>query len=81
MIRTLIALLASVAAWPALAQDGPSSAPLPGPEDIANRNIVTIAAAVAMVPDYEGSDDYRMIPARNVIRLLALIAVISQYEV
>ena len=63
MIRTLAALLATVAAWPALAQDGPASAPLPGPEDIANRNIVTVGAGVAMVPDYEGSNDYRMIPA------------------
>ena len=63
MFRKLTALLATFAAWPALAQDGPASAPLPGPEELANRNIVTIGVGGAMVPDYEGSDDYRFIPA------------------
>ncbi|MEO7654980.1 MAG: MipA/OmpV family protein [Sphingomicrobium sp.] len=63
MIRTLTAICAALLAAPALAQDGPASAPLPGPEDIAGRDMVTVALGAGMVPDYEGSDDYRLIPA------------------
>ena len=63
MIRTLTAICVAMLAAPALAQDGPAAAPLPGPEDIAGRDLVTVALGAGMVPDYEGSDDYRLIPA------------------
>lgn len=57
MVRPLLfaALLAGAA--PAFAQD----APLPDPE--AGGNSFTIGAGAATNPDYEGSDDYRFIPA------------------
>ena len=51
------------AAMPAAAQNA-GEAPLPDPND--RSDIVTIAAGVAWSPDYEGSDDYRMIPAAAV---------------
>lgn len=36
---------------------------MPSPTDIANRDMITIGAGAAVLPDYEGSDDYRIIPA------------------
>jgi MipA family protein len=36
---------------------------MPSAEDVANRDTVTVAGGVATVPDYVGSDDYRLIPA------------------
>jgi outer membrane scaffolding protein for murein synthesis (MipA/OmpV family) len=57
-----VAVAASLAT-PALAQTGPTAAPMPSPEDIANRDTVTIGVGGAILPDYEGSDDYRIIPA------------------
>lgn len=59
MVRKLLfaALLAGAA--PATAQS--SGAPLPDPE--VSRNSFTLGAGAAINPDYEGSDDYRFIPA------------------
>ena len=59
MVRTflLAALLAGAA--PAFAQG--ADAPMPDPE--AGGNSFTIGAGVATNSDYEGSDDYRLIPA------------------
>src|SRR5438309_786742 len=51
--------LAACAATPAFAQ----TAPLPSPEELANKDMVTVALGGAIVPDYEGSNDYRIIPA------------------
>jgi outer membrane protein len=58
MIRTILggALLAA-AATPAVAQD----ASLPDPNQ--PRDTVTIGAGAAYIPDYEGSDDYKITPA------------------
>jgi outer membrane scaffolding protein for murein synthesis (MipA/OmpV family) len=57
--------LAACAASPALAQTAPAS-PLPNPDEINSRNTLTIGAGGAILPDYEGSDDYRIIPAAAV---------------
>ena len=57
------AVLAVALAAPALAQNEPAAAELPSPEDLANRDTLTIGVGGALVPDYEGSDDYRLIPA------------------
>jgi outer membrane scaffolding protein for murein synthesis (MipA/OmpV family) len=57
MIRYLILLGATGFAAPALAQSAPS------PEELARKDRVTIGAGAALVPDYEGSNDYRLIPA------------------
>ncbi len=59
MIKTIVPLAAFLAASPALAQADP--APLPDPND--QSDTVTIGAGAAIVPDYEGSNDYRIIPA------------------
>jgi outer membrane scaffolding protein for murein synthesis (MipA/OmpV family) len=59
---TCAAVAASLAS-PALAQSAPASSELPSPEEIANRDTVTVALGAGLTPDYEGSDDYRIIPA------------------
>jgi outer membrane protein len=58
LLTTATALFA---ATPALAQSAEAAAPLPDPND--RSDTLTIAAAAALIPDYEGSDDYRIIPA------------------
>ena len=55
----LSALLAAAVASPAFAQE--AEAPLPDPEDVADN--WTVAVGGAWIPDYVGSDDYRLIPA------------------
>jgi outer membrane protein len=47
----------------ALAQPAPSGSQLPSPEEITKRDTVTVGVGAAVIPDYEGSDDYRLIPA------------------
>ncbi len=59
MIKNIVPLAAFLAASPALAQADP--APLPDPND--QSDSITIGAGAAVVPDYEGSNDYRIIPA------------------
>lgn len=55
-------LFAAVAACstPALAQQ---QQPLPSPEEINAGNSFTVAGGGGIIPDYEGSDDYKFIPA------------------
>jgi outer membrane protein len=55
--------LAACAASPAFAQSEPTAGQLPSPDEVSNRDSLTIAAGAGIVPDYEGSDDYRFIPA------------------
>jgi len=57
------ALLAACLASPAFAQDQPTAAGMPSPEEVTNKDMVTVAVGAGIVPDYEGSDDYRIIPA------------------
>jgi outer membrane scaffolding protein for murein synthesis (MipA/OmpV family) len=57
------AILACCLGTAATAQAVPGSAPLPSPDEIASRDMVTVAGGVGMTPDYEGSNDYRLIPA------------------
>jgi len=61
MIRTAILATALFAATPAFAQD---AAALPDPLD--NSDTLTIGAGVAWLPDYEGSDDYKLTAAAAV---------------
>ena len=58
-----LALAACCVSCPSFAQAGPTAAPMPSAEDVANRDTVTVAGGVATVPDYVGSNDYRLIPA------------------
>ena len=58
MRHIILAATAACLAVPAAAE-----APMPNPEDIANRDTLTVGLGAAILPDYEGSDDYRIIPA------------------
>jgi outer membrane scaffolding protein for murein synthesis (MipA/OmpV family) len=64
-MRTLacVALAACCLATPAFAQSTAASPEMPSPADIANKDSFTIGVGGALIPDYEGSDDYRLIPA------------------
>jgi len=63
MRLVICAAFAASISSPLLAQAQPTANALPSPEEVANRNTVTLAVGGAFVPDYEGSDDYRLIPA------------------
>jgi MipA family protein len=52
---------ALLAATPAFAQPADAPVPLPDPAD--RSDTLTIGVGAAWIPDYEGSDDYRIIPA------------------
>ena len=58
-MRYFLFALAVTCSVPALAQEPP----LPSAEEINAANSFTIAGGGAIIPDYEGSDDYRWIPA------------------
>ena len=55
------AMLAAATPTFAQASDAGTTAPLPDPND--RSDSFTIGAGIGMVPDYEGSNDYRIIPA------------------
>jgi len=59
------AFAACCASSPALAQPqgAAGGASLPSAEEIANRDTVTVGIGGAILPDYDGSDDYKIIPA------------------
>ena len=57
-----LALAACALSSPAFAQSGPATAPMPSPEEVANKDTVTVGLGGAFVPDYEGSNDYRLLP-------------------
>ena len=63
MIRYLPLVAAIAIATPALAQAPAASEPLPSAEEVARKDSVTIGLGAGLVPDYEGSNDYRLIPA------------------
>ena len=58
-----IALISCSIATPALAQSRAPANSLPSAQDLASRDSLTIGAGAAIIPDYEGSDDYRIVPA------------------
>lgn len=63
MRQLTCALLGLCLASPAYSQTEPTAGSLPTPEEIANRDTFTVALGGGIVPDYEGSDDYRFVPA------------------
>ena len=63
MKKLLLAAALVACSTPALAQADASGAPAPLPDPNDRSDTVTIGAGVGFVPDYEGSDDYRLIPA------------------
>lgn len=58
-----LALAACCLSSTSLAQVAPASSGMPSAADVANRDTVTLGAGIADVADYEGSNDYRLIPA------------------
>ncbi|MCY7339942.1 MAG: MipA/OmpV family protein [Sphingomonas bacterium] len=72
--RFLLAAAVATLATPALAQS--SDASLPDPND--QSDTFTIGAGVAFVPDYEGSDDYRLIPAAAIRARVGGISVFTR---
>ncbi|MFL6732513.1 MAG: MipA/OmpV family protein [Sphingomicrobium sp.] len=58
-----LALAACCLSSPAFAQDPPAAGQLPSPADVNSRDTLTIAGGLGITADYEGSDDYRLIPA------------------
>ena len=63
----IIATVAAALSSPATAQStSASGGQLPSPADVNSRDTLTIAAGGGIAPDYEGSDDYRLIPAAAV---------------
>lgn len=66
MRYAICGLLAGCLATPAMAQSAGPAGALPNPEDIASRDSLTIGLGAAVTPDYEGSDDYRIIAAAAV---------------
>ncbi len=62
LIASMIVVAPLVLATPALAQ--PSDPALPDPNDRSDN--FTLGAGIGLVPDYEGSNDYRIIPAAAV---------------
>ena len=62
MRLVILAALAASVSSPLLAETGP----LPSPDEVNSRDTLTIAGGAAILPDYEGSDDYRIIPAAAV---------------
>jgi MipA family protein len=63
MRRHLLFAFATLCAAPAFAQD---AQPLPSPEEINRANSLTIGVGGAIMPDYEGSNEYKLIPAAAV---------------
>ena len=54
---------ASCLNFPVLAQSAPIASTLPSPQDLAARDMYTLGVGAAVIADYEGSDDYQVIPA------------------
>lgn len=65
------ALATLCVASPSLAQ----RAPMPSPESLQNHDIMTIGVGGAILPDYEGSDDYRIIPAASIRGRISGVAI------
>jgi MipA family protein len=74
MLKSFLAFGALLAATPAVAQS--TDASLPDPND--QSDTFTIAGGAAYIPDYEGSDDYRIIPAAAIRGRLGGISFFSR---
>lgn len=70
-----IALGACLLTSPVTAQRAP--APLPSPEEVETRDMYTVGVGAAVIPDYEGSDDYRFLPAAAIRARINGISVTS----
>lgn len=62
---TCIAVAACMSS-PAVGQSRTDASSLPSPEEISSRDTLTVGVGGAILPDYEGSDDYHIVPAAAV---------------
>lgn len=74
MLKSAIAAVALLAAMPACGQA--TGDQLPDPDD--RRDSFTIAGGAAYIPDYEGSDDYKFIPAAAIRGQVSGISIFSR---
>lgn len=61
-----LALAACCIATSAAGQNAPAAGQLPTPAEINSRDTLTLAGGIGITADYEGSDDYRLIPVAAV---------------
>lgn len=69
-----VAAVSALASVPARAQD----APLPSPEEVAAGDSFSVGLGAALAPDYEGSDDYRLIPGGAVRAKVGGISLVTR---
>ena len=62
MRYALLAFAAGALSSAAIAQDPPAPTAMPSPKDVLGRDTLTVGVGAGILPDYEGSDDYRIIP-------------------
>lgn len=63
MRKLICGMLVGCIASPLFAQAQPTGGSMPSPEEVANKDMITVGVGGAIIPDYEGSNDYRVIPA------------------
>ncbi|HKC01998.1 MAG TPA: MipA/OmpV family protein [Sphingomicrobium sp.] len=79
MIRHLICVaLAASFATPAPAQSAPADSQAPSPDELARKDRVTIGVGGALIPDYEGANESRVIPAGAIRGQISGISFSSQ---
>ncbi len=78
MRHLLYAALATCLSSPLLAQAQPTAGSLPSPQEIANKDVITLGLGGAVIPDYEGSDDYRLVPAAAIRGKISGISFITR---
>lgn len=72
-----IALIGCSIAAPAFGQARAPTNSLPSAQELANRDTLTLGGGAAIIPDYEGSDSYRIIPAAAIRAKFHGIAITS----
>ena len=78
MRQLICAVLAACIATPLYAQDQPTAAAMPSPEDVAKKDLITVGVGAAVIPDYEGSNDYRVVPAAAIRAKISGISIVTR---
>lgn len=78
MRQLICAALAACVSTPLYAQEQPTGSAMPSAEDVAKRDLITIGVGAAAIPDYEGSNDYRIVPAAAIRAKISGISFITR---
>lgn len=78
MRHLIFVVLAASVTSPLYAQAQPVGGSMPSPEEVANKDMITVGVGGAVIPDYEGSNDYRIIPAGAVRGKISGISFITR---